>query len=225
MLSENTISFLERLKENNDRTWFAENKQEFDMIWKNFNDFVQVMINEISLIDPSIQNVQVKECLFRIYRDIRFSKNKTPYKTHLAAYIASGGRKSIRAGYYFHIEPDNCMLAGGVYLPKLDVLRKIWNAIYERADELKAILNNEEFAQNFPELDDEKYKRVPSGFPKDFKDAELLKYKSYSVFKTLPYNFYFQDKEFKEFKELKKLIKILYPFNNFFNQAIDEIRI
>ncbi len=217
MLSKNTIEFLQNLKENNNREWFSEHKKEFDLIWKNFQEFVQVMINEIATIDPSVQNVLVKDCLFRIYRDVRFAKDKSPYKTNLGAYIVNGGRHSILAGYYFHIEPDNCMFAGGIYMPKPDVLKKIWNEIYNNPDDLKEILYNKEYKKHYGGLSDEQYKSVPRGFPKDFPDAELLKFKSYTVGKIVPNDFYLKDNVAEEVKELTS---VMYPFNSYFNEIL-----
>jgi len=217
MLTKNTIEFLQNLKENNNRKWFSEHKTEFNQIWKNFQEFVQVMINEIATIDPTVQNVHVKDCLFRIYRDVRFAKDKSPYKTNLGAYIVNGGRHSILAGYYIHIEPDNCMFAGGIYMPKPDVLKKIWNEIYNNPDDLKEILNNKEYKKHYGGLSDEKYKSVPRGFPKDFPDAELLKFKSYTVGKIVPNDFYLKDNVIKEVKELTR---VMYPFNSYFNEIL-----
>ncbi|HPI19886.1 MAG TPA: DUF2461 domain-containing protein [Candidatus Kapabacteria bacterium] len=219
MLSKNIIEFLQNLKENNNRQWFNEHKTEFDQIWKNFQEFVQVMINEIATIDSSIKSVQVKDCLFRIYRDVRFAKDKSPYKTNLGAYVVNGGRHSILAGYYIHIEPDNCMFAGGIYMPKPEVLRKIWNAIYNNPNDLKEILNNKEYKKHYGGLSDEQYKSVPRGFPKDFPDAELLKFKSYTVGKIVPNDFYLKDNVIKEVKELTR---VMYPFNSYFNEILEE---
>ncbi len=220
MLEKNTIDFFRQLRENNNRQWFNEHKSEFDKIWNNFKEFVQVMINEIAEIDPSVRSVQVKDCLFRIYRDVRFAKDKAPYKSNLGAYIVRGGRHSNFAGYYIHIEPDNCMFAGGIYMPKSDVLRKIWNSIYSNPDDLKDILKNKEFIKHYREIDDDKYKSVPRGFPKDFPDAELIKFKSYSIWKLVSNEFYLKDNVVKKVKELTR---VMFPFNSYFNSILDEV--
>lgn len=110
-MNEEIIRFLTELRENNNRIWFQENKARYDRLHDAFIDDVQKLINRIALFDPEVKNVEAKSCLFRIYRDIRFSPDKTPYKSHFAAYIALGGRASERGGYYIHLEPGHCMLS------------------------------------------------------------------------------------------------------------------
>ena len=112
------ISFLSELQKNNNRVWFQENKERYDGLRQLFIQDVQKLIDRISLFDPEVSGMEAKDCLFRIYRDIRFSPNKLPYKSHFAAYIARGGRSSDRGGYYIHIEPGNCMLSGGIWCPE-----------------------------------------------------------------------------------------------------------
>ena len=100
------MQFLTELKQNNNREWFQANKNRYDSLRKGFIDEVQQLIDRIALFDPEIAGLEAKDCLFRIYRDIRFSPDKTPYKIHFAAYMAScGGRGSERGGYYIHLEP------------------------------------------------------------------------------------------------------------------------
>ncbi len=119
------LQFLTELRENNYREWFQDNKKRYDALKDGFTEEVQQLINRIGLFDPEIIGLEAKDCLFRIYRDIRFSPDKTPYKTHFGAYIARGGRSSERGGYYLHLEPGNSMLSGGVWMPPTPLLKKL----------------------------------------------------------------------------------------------------
>ena len=118
MHTEDIINFLKELNENNNREWFAQNKSRYEKVKSKFEEISRLLISEISVFDNDIKNVDVKDCVFRIYRDIRFSTDKTPYKTHFGVYIASaGGRKSQRGGYYLHLDPAGCFIAVGVWCP------------------------------------------------------------------------------------------------------------
>ena len=137
------IQFLKELQVNNNREWFQANKSRYDVLRKNFIENVQLLIDRIGLFDPEVAGLDAKDCLFRIYRDIRFSPDKTPYKRHFAAYIAScGGRGSERGGYYIHLEPGGCMLSGGVWCPPPALLKMLRKDIYENIEELVEILEN-----------------------------------------------------------------------------------
>ena len=135
MLNKNIITFLETLKENNDREWMHKNDKLFRSVQQDFEKFVSELINEIRSFDPSIGMIAAKDCIFRIYRDVRFAKDKSPYKINMGAYIALGGRKSMRAGYYFHVEHGQSMLAGGLYMPPPDLLFRARQEIYYNLDE------------------------------------------------------------------------------------------
>ena len=182
---ENTgkiISFLRDLAEHNDRSWFNDNKTRYDEVLGVFESFVNQLIPEIRNFDSSIDLITAKDCTFRIYRDVRFSNDKSPYKTNMGAYIAKGGRKSSWAGYYVHFEPGRSMLAGGMYMPLAEQLRKIRDEIYFNAVELENILTDEGFMKYYSNLDEEyKMTRPPKGYPSDFPHIDLLKYKSYVV--------------------------------------------
>jgi uncharacterized protein (TIGR02453 family) len=119
------ITFLKGLSVNNSREWFQEHRKEYDVLRIDFERFVEKLIPAIAAFDSHIRIIPAKECIFRVFRDIRFSKDKTPYKNNFGAYIAPEGRKSPGAFYYFHVEPGNCFLAGGVYMPTPEMLRAI----------------------------------------------------------------------------------------------------
>lgn len=145
------IQFLTELRQNNNREWFQANKDRYDALRKGFIDEVQQLIDRIALFDPEIAGLEAKDCLFRIYRDIRFSPDKTPYKIHFAAYMAScGGRGSERAGYYIHLEPGGCLLSGGVWCPPPALLKALRKDIYENIEDFVAIMEKPAFKKTYP---------------------------------------------------------------------------
>ena len=220
---QNILNFLAELSQHNDREWFAENRAWYEQSKSDFEKIVVRLIAEISQFDEEIKNVQLKECLFRIYRDTRFH-DKTPYKTHLGAYIAShGGRKSPRGGYYFHLEPGgNCFLAVGIWMPDPAMLKELRTAVYENIDEFKEIINEKSFKANFGDKFEEQdmLKTVPKGFPKDFEDIYFLKLKHYIVNKNLDEKF-FEQKDY--LSQIVKIFKAGYPMNRFLNYTVDEV--
>lgn len=221
-LLKDILVFLRELRGNNNREWFNDNKDRYLLLKKGFDEYTGVLIDKIALFDPEIKGVEVKDCVYRIYRDVRFSPNKSPYKIHFASFIAArGGRNSPRGGYYIHIQPDGCFLAGGIYCPEPAVLKRLRQDVYDNIDEFKQIIGNEEFKKDFPKLDDtNSLKTVPAPFPKDFADGDLLKHKDYTVGSEKPDSF------FEKGDVLDKVLKVfekLYPFNRFLNYTIDEM--
>jgi len=216
------LSFLSDLKENNNREWFAENKHRYDETRADFEEISQLLINEVARFDEDIKHISVKDCVFRIYRDTRFSQDKTPYKTHYGVFIAAGGgRKSVRGGYYLHFEPGKSFVAVGVWCPPPDVLKALRQSIYDNIDELKKITNEAGFKSYFKGFyDEEKLKTAPKGFPKDFPDIDLLKLKHYMVEFTLPESL-LSDKDF--IVELALILKTAQPLNAFLNFTVDEV--
>lgn len=171
--------FLEELKQNNDRDWFNAHREEYDKARKIFEEYVQKVINRIAIFDPSVMPVKVKDCMFRIYRDVRFSPNKEPYKTHFGAYINPRGRKSDSFGYYIHLEPGSSILAGGsIGLPtkRLNLIRE---AIYQQVDVYIDIVEDPIFKKYFPTVGMDFLKTAPKGFPKDFEHIDYLKCREY----------------------------------------------
>lgn len=220
---EKSISFLSVLKENNYKEWFHENKPLYEEAKKEFEAFVGALIKEVKLIDNEVGFPEPKDCIFRIFRDIRFSNDKTPYKTNFGAYIAKGGsRKSEYGGYYFHLEPDNSLLAGGIWLPQPDILKAVREEIYHNTDEFLAILADKEFKKHLGSIDgDYVLKTSPKDYPKDWPHIELLKHKSYTVSKPLSQDIIGSDKLLDEVRAVFKAIK---PLNTFFNRLIEDLR-
>ena len=217
MILKNTLTFLEQLEKHNNRVWFHENKKQYETAKKEIENFINELIPEVKKFDNEIDILSAKECMFRIYRDVRFSKNKLPYKTNFGAFIAKGGRKGGNAGYYLHIEPRKSFLGGGVYMPDPDSLKAIRQEIYYNHTEFKKIINNKIFKKYFNILEGEKLKRPPKDFPAGFPDIELLKYKSYVVLHGIT------DEDVKSanfFKCILIIFKAMYPLNCFLNRAL-----
>ena len=221
----NTISilqFLNELSSNNNRQWFAENKAVFDQEKLKFEQLSIELISEISKFDEEIKHVEAKDCIFRIYRDTRFSHDKTPYKTHFGVFIASsGGRKSQRGGYYLHLDPSGSFIASGVWCPESNLLKALRQSVYDNIEELNAIRSEPNFTENFNSFfDEDKLKTIPKGFPKDFQDAELLKLKHYMVEHKLDALILNSDNFVQRVAEI---FKFALPLNRFLNYTVDEI--
>jgi uncharacterized protein (TIGR02453 family) len=220
MISKSIIEFLNLLKLNNTREWFHANKELYDQAKKDFEVYTSELIKEISLFDKSVEYLEPKDCIFRIFRDIRFSKDKTPYKVNFGAYIVKGGKKGGNAGYYIHIQPGESFLAGGIYMPPPEILKTLRNGIYENIDEFLKIISSKSFIKYFDKVDGEKTKNVPPGFPKEFEHADFLKFKSYNVIH------YINDELLVKNSFDKYALGVfreMLDFNNFINNCIEEI--
>lgn len=173
------LKFLRRLKKNNNRKWFKEHKSEYlNLVKLPMQMFIGSVKPYMEKLAPEIE-INPQKNIFRVYRDTRFSRDKTPYKTNVAAVFHLKGHWQNSAGFYVHIEPDNVYAGGGIYMPDNRQLKKIRQSIADRSNEFLAIVCNDDFVRLFNELEGEKLSRVPQGFPKDHLMAEWLKYKSY----------------------------------------------
>jgi uncharacterized protein (TIGR02453 family) len=219
-ITQVTFKFLKDLKKNNNRDWFLENKPTFEEAKKEFEIFIDQLIGEITQFDNSIAHHSAKDCIFRIYRDVRFSKDKSPYKTHFGAHISSAAKRSeihSKAGYYIHIEPGASILAGGAYVPPGPWIKAIRQEIAYNADDFKKVLNSKSFKEYFNEIEGEKLKKAPKGYTPDHPEIELLKYKSFlAVNKCTD-----QQITSSDFMDhCSKVFKALLPFDQFLNNAI-----
>jgi len=151
MTNKDIFNFLRKLKKNNNREWFAKNKPTFVEAKTAFEGVVEKLITEVSKFEPTLKTLTPKETVFRIYRDVRFSKDKTPYKAHFGVFLAPGGRKSIYSGYYIHVEDNNSFMGGGVWCPQPDTLKAIRTDIYNFTDDFKKIINNPTFKEYYGE--------------------------------------------------------------------------
>lgn len=218
MIEEKIFEFLRNLSINNNREWFHDNKPFYTEARMAFEEFVSHFIELIGQIDPTVGKPTVKESIFRINRDIRFSNDKRPYKQNFGCYVAQGGRKSILPGYYIQLEPGASFFGGGIYCPQADILKKVRNEISVFPEDLSAILEKPSFKQTFGDLWLDQLKSAPKGFPKDHVAIELLKYKSY----TATCNFTDEQCQSKGFdKILEKAIAELHPLNEFLLRAIE----
>jgi uncharacterized protein (TIGR02453 family) len=219
-MMKDLFEFLKELRENNQREWFKENKPRYEALHREFVLVVEQLIDKIAAFDTEIAGLDAKSCIYRIYRDIRFSPDKTPYKTHFGAYMTGyGGRTSSYGGYYLHIEPGESFVSGGIWRPAPAMLKRLRRDIYDNIDEFIAIIGDEKFKRVYGELEGDTMKRMPDGFPKDTPYEDLLKQKSFVVSSVKPEEFFYSgnwpDEVVEDFK-------VLYPFNRFLNYTIGE---
>ncbi len=214
------LNFLRLLAENNNRDWFHKNKDLYKTARKEFENFTQKLIDEISKFDKRINLLTPQQCIFRINRDIRFSKDKSPYKHNFGAAISPGGRRSIYAGYYFHLQPGASFVGGGIYCPQKEVLDAVRTEIYTNPRTFLKIINDPQFKQTFSNLEGRRLKKAPRGFNADFEHIDLVKYKDYIVSVPLSDN---QILSSDLLDRVVEISRILYPFNEFLNTAVDKL--
>lgn len=214
------ISFLRSLRAHNDRVWFNDHKDRYLKVKEKVEILTSQLIAGVSEFDPDASRLKPSDCLYRIYRDTRFSNDKTPYKTHIGIYINPPyGKKSPRGGYYFHIEPDNTLVAGGVWMPEGEIIKRIRQDIFDNIDEYLEIINNPEFQKYFPAgVGEDLLKTAPKGFPKDWEHIELLKPRDFTAYSHLT-------KEDLDSPALIKNVlarmKALKPLNDFLNYSVE----
>lgn len=178
-IKNKNLDFLKLLSQNNNRDWFLENKGLYEKNREDIIGFAEDLLKKVSAHD-NIETVSGKKALYRIYRDVRFSKDKTPYKTSFSGSFKRA-TKQLRGGYYFHIEPGNSFLGGGFWGPSSSDLKLIRNNILEFGDELKQIISSEAFINTFGQMDGEQLKTCPKGFDKEHKHIDLLRFKQFIV--------------------------------------------
>lgn len=182
MLSEKSLQFLEDLKSNNNRDWFLDNKKRYEEFKKDYHQLIQGFLEILKPQDANLELLEVKNCTFRINRDIRFSKNKDPYKTHMGIWMNSNNGNNNGPGYYIHIEKGNTFIAGGMYGPENDDLRKIRKEIAFFYEDLEAILDNTKFKKVYSGLnvtETNSLKNGPKDFEKNHPAIAFLKLKSF----------------------------------------------
>ncbi len=216
-INKSTLDFLGDLKENNYREWFIRNRPSYLDAKENFESFVQEVIDDIIDFEPIMKGLEVKSCVYRINRDIRFSNDKSPYKTHFGAFIVRGGKKNGDkfGGYYIHIEPGNSMIAGGAYMPPAPWLSVIRDKIDEDPGRLIEVINSDDFKKYFGKIEGEKLKKAPKGYPSDHPNIELLKYKSFLVANEVA------DKDVLKtsfYDHVMNVCRAMKPFNDFLNE-------
>lgn len=217
MINQATLNFLTNLKENNNRDWFTDHKDQYEQARENIVELTAEIIKELSKIDPHVQaGIDPKKCVMRIYRDIRFSKNKTPYKSHFGIHNLTDYKGHM--GYYIHIEPGQSFIGGGYWMPGGDHLKAIRQEIDYNAADLKLIIDAPEFKKLFGEFrDQEQLKTTPGGYEANNENIDLLKLKNFGAIHQLT-NTEIQKKDISA--KIAKVFKEIYPLQIFLNNAI-----
>ena len=218
------LSFLDQLMRHNNREWFTEHKQEYVSAQAHFNEFTEKLIAEVGKFDESIRPLTIADCTYRIYKDMRFSREKIPYKTHMGAYLCPHGKKSGMAGYYFHLEPSESedyafgnLLAAGLYNPTPSLAIAIRDKIHNEPDAFEQVV---EAAKDYHWNDNAKLKRVPNGYPQDTRHAEYLKLKTFTICAALPDKVVLGD-ETKLLHYVTEIFREAKPCNDFINQVVE----
>jgi uncharacterized protein (TIGR02453 family) len=220
MIHPDTLTFIADLKENNAREWFQANKEQYDKAQQDVIAFAGKLIEALSKENAGVDAaLDPKKCVMRIYRDVRFSKDKTPYKTNMAIGRLTKN-KTVEIGYYLQIEPGNkSFIAGGYWMPQGEHIKSIRQEIDYNAADLTSIVDAPEFKKDFGEFrDQEKLKTLPKGYDADNENIELLKLKSFIAYRDL------KDKELtgpNAVKQVAQLCAKIHPLNVFLNNAID----
>ncbi len=182
MLEPQTLRFLTQLKKNNNKPWFDAQRAAYEAARIDFSNFIQLVIDALQKSDTTITGLSSRDCLFRINRDIRFSKDKTPYKANFGASIKRGGRKSPFSGYYFHLEPGQSFIGGGLWMPESPALKAMRQEIDYNWEEFRGILQDKPFRKIYGDVykgSDVSLSTMPKGYEKDAPAADYLRLKSF----------------------------------------------
>jgi uncharacterized protein (TIGR02453 family) len=219
MINTETVKFLKELKKNNSKEWFDQNRKSYEQAKENYLHFVEEILGRMKKIDTSLTDLEPKQCVFRINRDVRFSKNKDPYKTNMGASFSKGGKKIQCAGYYFHLEPGASFIGGGFWMPMAPELNKIRQEIDYNVEAFNKIINKKKFRDIFGSLSEsEKLSRPPKGYDAENPAIELLKLKSFIVMTAV------KDSEITSKELANKVVdhfETMMPLVDFLNKAID----
>ena len=224
------IEFLTALSANNNREWFAEHKEWYQRCYARYVEFSAEYIRRLAELDPTLAGLQPKDCIWRIYRDVRFSHDKRPYKEWFGVFPATGvpgkprtwGKHSQRGGYYVHIQPGHCLFAAGIWDPGKELLTALRKEIEANYEEVEAIMATPKWKQYFGQDFDSEWgvlKKAPAGFDPDFKHIDWLKHKTFTVSTPLT------DEEVCSPDFIEKIIDIsaaAKPINDFLNYTFEE---
>ncbi|AMM52561.1 hypothetical protein TH61_17135 [Rufibacter sp. DG15C] len=217
-----TLDFVRDLRKNNNREWFAENKARYEAAKNDFIAFLETLLPAMAAFEPAVANQQPRDLMFRIYRDVRFSNDKRPYKDHICAYMADGGRKTINPGFYLHISPDNqSFLAGGVWMPPAPELKAIRQEIDYNWQELQDLVAAPSFQKYFKGLGGDKLKTTPKGYDSENPAIDLLRHKSWNA------SHMFTDAVVTSpqfFDECLAVMQAVKPVNDFFMRPMQELK-
>ena len=221
MLEPQTLRFLTQLKKNNNKPWFDAYRAAYEAARIDFSNFIQLVIEALQKTDTTITGLTARDCLFRINRDIRFSKDKTPYKVAFGASIKRGGRKSPFAGYYFHLEPGQSFVGGGFWMPEAPLLKAVRQEVDYNWPEFEAILKEKNFKKIYGDLykgADVSLSTMPKGYEKDNPAATYLRLKSFIAETKV------EDDELTKASLHKKTLaalEALQPLLQFINRTIE----
>ncbi len=218
MLQAATMKFLRQLAENNNKPWFDAHREDYDAGRADFERLTDRVKQLMTDSVPELAEQQTKHCIFRIYRDVRFSKDKTPYKAHFSAYFSKGGRKYEGAGYYLHIEPGKSFAAGGLWMPSSALLKAVRQEIDYNFEAFREIVEDKTFNKLFGQLAEDKLKTLPKGYDAENPAIEYLKYKSFIAEHS------FTDKEVlhQHFAtDCHRIFKTMQPLVDFINRSFD----
>jgi len=217
MVQPTTIEFLKELKSNNSKSWFDQNRKRYDIMKSDYISLAGRILEQMKDIDPSLDMVTAKDCIFRINRDVRFSADKSPYKTNLGIALHPGGKKFNLAAYYLHIEPGQSFIGGGLWMPEAPLLSKVRKEIHYFYHDLVDILNNPLYKKTFGSLDVEdgqKLTRPPKGYKAEDPAIEFLKLKSFTASTPLPDEMLTSDKLVGHIIDTFTILKPLIGFIN-----------
>lgn len=213
------FQYLDALRENNNRTWFATHRAEFDTLRADFTHDLQRLINAMAAAEPSLRYLSASDALYRIYRDTRFSNDKTPYKTYFSALISPNGRHYDGACWYLHVGAEECAIYGGVWTPEGKILRKLRKAIIDNIEEFRALTQTPEIEREFPGWYGRKLKTAPQGYDRNHPDIDLLRLTEYGKCHYFEREF-FNRSDWPE--RAAVLALLLKPMNDFLNFSINE---
>lgn len=219
MLDNSTAQFLLELRENNNRDWFHSQKKRYDKVKGNYKTLIEGLLSEMQKHDASLASLTSKECTFRIARDIRFSTDKTPYKTHLGIGMRTHGKRSGMSEYYVHLEPGGqSFVGGGIYMPDAEQMKKIRTEIDVFGEDLTALIKAPLFSKYYQDIDrDIALVRPPKGYAPDHPHIDFLKLKSYTAITAIP-EALLTDKALIAF--LVERLSALTPFLSFLNRGL-----
>ena len=217
MISTSTITFLKDLKSNNDREWFLANQKSYLSAKSSFIEVIGGIIEQLAKKSTDYSGIEASKCIFRINRDVRFSHNKSPYKTNFGASINTYGKKSFKAGLYVHLEPGLSFIGGGCYQPPAEILAPIRQEIDYNLYEFKTIIGNKHFIKHYGGLDlEDTLKNPPRGYDNFNEGIKWIKLKSFVAFCN------FSDKDVVKpdfYKTASEKLTHLLPLINFLNRS------
>ena len=213
------MDFLKDLALHNERPWFQENKVRYEEVKKSFEELTNELIVHIATFDDSVKNLSSNDCIYRIYRDVRFSHDKSPYKQHFGCFINSRGKNSLHGGYYFHLQPHESMLGGGCWCLPTKILNVVRQTIVDQEQIFTEIVEKPEFKKLYQQVTYDPLKTIPRGMPKNFTHPEYIKCRNYCVGTKLEDSFFDEN---NWIDETIKRFKLMKPFIDFINDTVDD---